>query len=248
MSLAALQLPQTMRSSRILIVEDNHNLALGLRNNFEIEGYEVDVAHDGVAGLEMAREHAPDLIILDLMLPRMEGYRVLRTLRDEGREMPVLILTARGEEAEKVRGLGLGADDYVTKPFGLMELLARVKAHLRRAREDVKTRVVPLPTVVKFGEIEVTPATHDVTLRGAPVALRPKEFDLLLALIRRQGGVVTRIELLREVWGYDETVVSRTVDTHVAELRRKLEEDPTNPRYVLTVRKTGYRLGVPLEV
>ena len=236
--------PLASRPSRILIVEDNHNLAIGLRNNLEIEGYEVEVAHDGVAGLEAARDRHPDLVILDLMLPGLEGYRVLRALRDEGREMAVLILTARGEEAEKVRGLGLGADDYVTKPFGLMELLARVKAHLRRAREDGRARTQPLAPVIRFGDVVVTPSTHDVSRAGAPVALRPKEFDLLLALVRRQGGVVTRLELLREVWGYDETVVSRTVDTHVAELRRKLEDDPTNPRYILTVRKTGYRLGV----
>ena len=247
MNLASNAVPRPARSSRILIIEDNHNLAVGLRNNFEIEGYDVDIAPDGIIGLEMAREQSPDLIILDLMLPRMEGYRVLRTLRDEGREMPVLILTARGEEAEKVRGLGLGADDYVTKPFGLMELLARVKAHLRRAREHTRSGAVPLPSVIRFGDVEVTPGTHDVTLRGSPVALRPKEFDLLLALIRRQGGVVSRLELLREVWGYDETVVSRTVDTHIAELRRKLEDSPVNPQYIVTVRKTGYRLGTPMQ-
>src|SRR5215212_3540201 len=180
---------------RVLIVEDNANLALGLRNNLEIEGYDVDVARDGAAGLAAARaEPAPDLVILDLMLPEMDGYRVLRTLRDEGREMPVLILTARGEETEKVRGLGLGADDYVTKPFGLMELLARVKAHLRRSRDEGRGRPQPLPTAIRFGDVVVSPSTHDVSRGGAPVPLRPKEFDLLLALIRRQGGVVTRLE------------------------------------------------------
>jgi len=230
--------------ARILIVEDNANLALGLRNNLEIEGYQVDVARDGVAGLAMARDGVHDLVILDLMLPRMDGYRVLEALRDDGHAMPVLVLTARGEEAEKVLGFRLGADDYVTKPFGLMELLARVRVHLRRAREASGRARAPLPACVRFGDVEVEPATHAVRRAGVPVALRPKEFDLVVALLRRRGGVVSRLELLREVWGYSEVVVSRTVDTHVAEVRRKLEDDPTEPRYLLTVRKVGYRLRV----
>jgi DNA-binding response OmpR family regulator len=234
--------------SRILVVEDNANLALGLRNNLEIEGYAVEVARDGVAALEMARAGAFDLVILDLMLPRLDGYRVLEALRAEGREMPVLILTARGEEAEKVLGFRLGADDYVTKPFGLMELLARVRAHLRRAgegarRAEGKVAATPAPeAVVRFGDVEVEPATWVVRRGGAPVSLRPKEFELLMALVRRRGGVASRLELLREVWGYADEVVSRTVDTHVAELRRKLEADPANPAHLLTVRKAGYRL------
>jgi DNA-binding response OmpR family regulator len=229
---------------RILLVEDNANLALGLRNNLEIEGYQVDVARDGVAGLAMARDGVHDLVILDLMLPRMDGYRVLEALREDGHAMPVLVLTARGEEAEKVLGFRLGADDYVTKPFGLMELLARVRVHLRRAREASRSARAPLPACVRFGDVEVEPETHAVRRAGVPVALRPKEFDLVVALLRRQGGVVSRLELLREVWGYSDEVVSRTVDTHVAEVRRKLEDDPTEPRYLLTVRKAGYRLRV----
>jgi DNA-binding response OmpR family regulator len=230
--------------ARILVVEDNTNLATGLRNNLEIEGYQVDVARDGWTGLEMAREGDHDLIILDLMLPRMDGYRVLEALRDDGHEMPVLILTARGEEAEKVLGFRLGCDDYVTKPFGLMELLARVRVHLRRAREGAKRTLPPLPARVTFGDVEVEPETHTVRRGGQPVSLRPKEFDLLIALLRRRGGVASRLELLREVWGYSSEVVSRTVDTHVAEVRRKLEDDPTEPKYLLTVRKAGYRLRV----
>jgi two-component system, OmpR family, alkaline phosphatase synthesis response regulator PhoP len=230
--------------ARILVIEDNTNLVTGLRNNLEIEGYQVDVARDGWTGLEMAREGEHDLIILDLMLPRMDGYRVLESLRDDGHEMPVLILTARGEEAEKVLGFRLGCDDYVTKPFGLMELLARVRVHLRRAREGTRRALPPLPARVTFGDIEVEPGTHTVRRAGEPVSLRPKEFDLLVALLRRRGGVVSRLELLREVWGYSSEVVSRTVDTHVAEVRRKLEEDPTAPKYLLTVRKAGYRLRV----
>jgi DNA-binding response OmpR family regulator len=232
-------------AARILVVEDNANLALGLRNNLEIEGYAVDVARDGVAALDMARASAPDLVILDLMLPGLDGYRVLEALRAEGRDMPVLILTARGEEAEKVLGFRLGADDYVTKPFGLMELLARVRTHLRRATERARRAAAcdgAAPAVVRFGDVEVEPATYVVRRGGAPVALRPKEFELLMALVRRRGGVASRLELLREVWGYADEVVSRTVDTHVAELRRKLEADASNPDYLLTVRKAGYRL------
>ena len=237
--------PDPLPVPRILVVEDNANLALGLRNNLEIEGYAVEVARDGVAALEMARAGHFDLVILDLMLPRLDGYRVLEALRAEGRGMPVLILTARGEEAEKVLGFRLGADDYVTKPFGLMELLARVRAHLRRAegaRQAPGAAVAAAPTVVRFGDVEVEPATWVVRRGGAPVALRPKEFELLMALVRRRGGVASRLELLREVWGYADEVVSRTVDTHVAELRRKLEADPANPAHLLTVRKAGYRL------
>ncbi|HXH63609.1 MAG TPA: response regulator transcription factor [Gemmatimonadales bacterium] len=223
---------------RILVVEDNPDLAYGLRNNLEIEGYDVDVVEDGTQGLARARVGGPDLIILDLMLPGMDGYRVLRALRDEGRRMPVLILTARGEEADKVRGLRLGADDYVTKPFGVLELLARVEALLRRTAPPGDGAGPP----ERFGVIEVIPASRSVLKSGKPVPLTPKEFDLLLALLHRQGAVATRMELLTEVWGYSAAVLSRTVDTHVAELRRKLESDPAAPKHILTVRKAGYRL------
>jgi two-component system, OmpR family, alkaline phosphatase synthesis response regulator PhoP len=223
---------------RILVVEDNPDLAYGLRNNLEIEGYDVDVVEDGTQGLARARVGGPDLIILDLMLPGMDGYRVLRALRDEGRRMPILILTARGEEADKVRGLRLGADDYVTKPFGVLELLARVEALLRRTAPPGDGAGPP----ERFGVIEVIPASRSVLKSGKPVPLTPKEFDLLLALLHREGAVATRMELLTEVWGYSAAVLSRTVDTHVAELRRKLESDPAAPKHILTVRKAGYRL------
>jgi DNA-binding response OmpR family regulator len=226
--------------TRILIVEDNRNLATGLRNNLEIEGYEVHVASDGTSGLALARSVAPDLIVLDLMLPGMDGYRVLRTLRDEGADTPVLILSARGEETDKVLGFHLGADDYVAKPFGLLELLARVDALLRRAAASrVKNK---LTDRVSFGDVEVDPGTHDVRRRGEPVTLRPKEYDLLIALLQHRGQVVSRGQLLEEVWGYSGEVYSRTVDTHVAELRRKLEDNAAEPRHILTVRKTGYRI------
>ena len=223
--------------SRLLVIEDNADLAYGLRNNLEIEGYEVEVAGDGARGLERVRAARPDLVILDLMLPELDGFRVLRAMRAEALAMPVLILTARGEESDKVRGLKLGADDYVTKPFGLLELLARVEALLRR-----NAPALPRPRAEQFGEVEIDRATRNVLRSGLAVDLAPKEYDLLLALFDRDGAVVSRLELMRRVWGYSDAVVTRTIDTHVAELRRKLEDDPAKPRYILTVRKVGYRL------
>jgi len=224
---------------RILIVEDNSDLAYGLRTGLEIEGYEVQVAENGETGLERARSWKPDLMMLDLMLPGLDGYRVLRSIRDSGSDVPVLILTARGEEADKVLGFRLGADDYVTKPCGVLELLARVGALLRRARVDRAPAAEPIE---RFGGVEIHPASRTVTKLGTPVALSPKEFDLLLALVRRRGAVASRVELLREVWGHRVEVMTRTVDIHIAELRRKLEDDPAQPRHILTVWKAGYRL------
>jgi two-component system, OmpR family, alkaline phosphatase synthesis response regulator PhoP len=226
---------------RVLIVEDNHDLAFGLRNNLEIEGYSVEVAEDGPTGLAAARKGSPDLIVLDLMLPGMDGYRVLRQLRDDGMDAPVLILTAKGEEADKVLGFRLGADDYVTKPFGLLELLARVEALLRRGRPAALGQA---PASFHFGGIEVALSTRTVTRGGQEVQLTPMEFDLLVALLQRQGAVASRLELLKQVWGHSSAVLTRTVDTHVGELRRKLEEDPATPRHILTVRKAGYRLAM----
>jgi DNA-binding response OmpR family regulator len=231
-----------MNAKRILLIEDNADLAYGLRNNLEIEGYQVDVAGDGAKGLTRARAAKPDLVILDLMLPGMDGFRVLRALRDDDQAIPVLILTARGEEADKVRGLRLGADDYVTKPFGVLELLARVEALFRRAASPRRNGHGPEPASLRFGEVEVLTPSRTVLRRGETVLLTPKEYDLLVALLRRDGACVTRVELLTEVWGYSAEVMSRTVDTHVAELRRKLEPDPARPAHIVTVRKTGYRL------
>ena len=227
--------------TRVLLVEDNADLAYGLRNNLEIEGYDVVVAEDGPSGLAALRGRGADLVILDLMLPGMDGFRVLKALREEGHTMPVLILTARGEEADKVRGLKMGADDYITKPFGLLELLARVEALLRRGRDGIDPAGGAAPRE-RFGDVEVEPRTRSVFRRGDPVDLAPKEFDLLLALLRAKGGVVTRLDLMTQVWGYSAAVVSRTVDTHVAELRRKVEDRPSEPQHILTVRKVGYRL------
>ncbi|MFN8574835.1 MAG: response regulator transcription factor [Gemmatimonadaceae bacterium] len=234
------------RVPTIAIIEDNETLALGLRSNLEYEGYRVLVAHDATTGRELLRSERPDLVILDLMLPDTDGYRLLRSWRDEGDQTPVLILTALGEEADKVRGFRFGADDYVTKPFGLMELLARIDALLRRAQRPVGAapagEAAAVASTLAFGDVHVDQSTRTVRRGGSEVALRPREFDLLVALVQRNGQVATRLDLLREVWGYDDSVMSRTVDTHVAELRRKLEADPSNPAHILTVLKTGYRI------
>ena len=227
-------------TARVLVVEDNPDLAYGLRNSLEIAGHDVVVAADGPEGVERARDSDPDVIVLDLMLPGMDGYRVLRTIREERLEMPVLILTARGEEADKVLGFRLGADDYVTKPFGVLELLARIDALLRRAGQW-REPATPIAQVERFGDVEVDVNARTVRRAGERVELTPKEFDLLVALLRRQGRVTTRTELLKAVWGYNASVVSRTVDTHVAELRRKLEIDAACPRHILTVWKVGYK-------
>ncbi len=228
--------------TRILVVEDNADLAYGLRNNLEIEGYEVDAAADGEDGLSRARQTgdaAPDLIILDLMLPKLDGFHVLRRLRGDGIDVPVLVLTARGEEADVVRCLRFGADDYVTKPFGILELLARVEALLRRTGGgDTESE----PRIQAFGDIEIDLAARGVKRRQREVSLTPKEFDLLVALLRRDGAVATRVDLIQEVWGYPSSVITRTVDTHIAELRRKLEDDPSAPRHIVTVPRVGYRL------
>jgi DNA-binding response OmpR family regulator len=225
--------------SSILLIEDNRDYAAALRANLEREGYEVSVAANGVDGLELARRSEPDLIILDLMLPAMSGYTVLQRLRDEGRDAPVLIMTALGTEEEKLRGFGLGADDYVVKPCGLLEILARVKVLLKRARGGVAAP----RTEVAVGDLSIDFGARVVRRGGVEIALRPKEFDLLAALVRHRGRVVSRADLLREVWGYAAGTESRTVETHLAALRERLGDDPQAPRYIVTVRRAGYKLG-----
>ena len=223
---------------RILLIEDNRDYAATLRANLEREGYQVSVAATGLAGLEAARAESPDLVILDLMLPGMNGFSVLQRLRDEGLDTPLLIMTALGAEEEKLRGFGLGADDYIVKPCGLLEILARVRALLKRARSGGGAR--PLP--VRVGDLAIDFATREVRRGDRVLALRPKEFDLLAALVRRRGAVVSRDALLREVWGYVAGTESRTVETHLAALRQRLGDDPRAPRYIATVRGAGYRL------
>jgi DNA-binding response OmpR family regulator len=225
--------------SRVLVIEDNRDLAFAVVSALESEGFEVIVAESGPEGVEKGQTATAEVIILDLMLPGFDGFRVLRTLRSNGVETPILILTAKGEEEDKVKGFRLGADDYVTKPFGAMELVARVDALTRRPRL-AKPRAAAAP-VDRFGEVEVNRASRTVERGGQPVALTPKEYDLLLALMNRSGAVTTRTELLTEVWGYQAGVSTRTGDIHVSELRKKLEKKPAEPKHILTVRKTGYR-------
>lgn len=229
--------------ARILIVEDAEDLALGLRANLEVEGYDVVLAHSGEEGLRAAQEAPPDLVILDLMLPRIDGYEVLTQLRRARMEMPVLILSARGEEVDRVRGFRVGADDYVTKPFGVLELMLRVRAILRRGPPRSGTDS-PQQVVRRVGEIEIDVEDRTIRRSGREILTTPRAFDLLLALLEKQGRVASRQELLRRVWGYADSVTTRTVDAHIAELRRKLEDDPASPQLILTVWKVGYRLRV----
>ena len=226
--------------SSILLIEDNRDYARTLQSNLEREGYEVSVASNGVEGLQLAKAQQPDLIILDLMLPAMNGFTVLQRLRDEGREAPVLIMTALGTEEEKLRGFGLGADDYVVKPTGLLEILARVKALLKRAGSGRS----PRNSEFQLGDLTIDFGARVVKRGARELALRPKEFDLLAALVRHRGRVVSRADLLREVWGYAPGTESRTVETHLAALRERLGDDPQSPRYIVTVRRAGYRIGV----
>jgi DNA-binding response OmpR family regulator len=231
--------------THILLIEDNPGFAEGLRQNLEFDGYRVTLAADVASSARAIAADPPDLIILDLMLPDGNGYDVLRTIRERDSVTPVLLLTALSEEAHKVRGFRLGADDYVTKPFGLLELLARIESLLRRSASG-SFAVVRLPPV-RFGDVQVDRDHRKVTRAGVVVPLTPKEYALLAALIARNSAVVAREELLREVWGYDPEVVSRTLDTHLAELRRKLERDPHHPRHILTLPKQGYRLVLGSE-
>jgi DNA-binding response OmpR family regulator len=224
--------------ARVLIVEDNADLAAGIQYNLSLEGYDTCIAEDGRRALTVAEQWSPDVILLDLMLPELDGYQVLQTLRARGVKTPVVILTAKAEEADKVRGFRLDADQYVTKPFGVLELLERVRALLRRSARDSAGGA---PPPLRFGDVVVDTSSRMVTRAGVACALTPKAYELLLALIRRAGAVATRNELLKEVWGYSAFVTTRTVDSHVAELRRKIEKDPANPRFVKTVWKVGYR-------
>ncbi|HEX9565814.1 MAG TPA: response regulator transcription factor [Gemmatimonadaceae bacterium] len=224
--------------ARVLVVEDQRDLATLLAHNLRQEGLDVRTVEDGSQAPGIVRTWRPDLIILDLMLPGMDGFDVLRAVRGDSQDVPVLILSARSEEQDRIRGFRLDADQYVTKPFSLVELLERVHALLRRSTRG------PAATqhgVLAFGDVTVDPAARTVTRGGLPITLSPKAFDLLLSLARREGRVASRVELLREVWGYGPLVLSRTVDSHVAELRRRLEADPANPMHILTVFKSGYR-------
>ena len=217
--------------SRILVVEDEPALLRGLQDNLKAESHEVITASDGEAGLKLARETKPDLIVLDLMLPKVSGYEICQKLRSEGVSTPILILTARGEEADRVLGLDLGADDYVTKPFSVRELMARVRALLRRAQ--------PSSGELRFADVVIEFQSYTATKSGRTIEMTRKEFGILKYLSSRAGVVVSRDELLNEVWGYDAFPTTRTVDNHIAGIRAKLEQG--EPRHLITVHGVGYK-------
>jgi two-component system alkaline phosphatase synthesis response regulator PhoP len=223
-----------MSEQRILIIEDEPDLLRGLALNLKAEGYGVLTATRGDAGVEQALRDRPELVLLDVMLPGMNGLDVCRELRRKGFEAPIIMLTAKAEEVDRVVGLEIGADDYVTKPFGIRELLARIRARLRRH--------APAAVALRLGPAEIDFDKHEATRAGQRVELTGKEFDVLRLLARHRGEIVTRDRLLEEVWGYETYPTTRTVDNHILRLRQKLEEDPSNPRYILSIYGEGYKL------
>jgi DNA-binding response OmpR family regulator len=224
----------------VLAIEDDPAILRGLADNLRFEGYDVITATDGETGYRLQQERKPDLILLDLMLPRMSGFEFCRKLRGEGIQTPVLMLTARSEEPDRVLGLDLGADDYVTKPFSVRELMARVRALLRRSQPS-SDGVPALPDELRFGDTEIDFRSYEARRSGAPVEMTRKEFAILRFLASRAGDVVTRDDLLNEVWGYESYPSSRTVDNHVAGLRAKLERDASQPEHIKTVHGVGYK-------
>jgi DNA-binding response OmpR family regulator len=224
--------------TKVLIVEDDPAILRGLADNLKFEKYDVLMATDGETGYRLHRAENPDLIVLDLMLPRMSGLELCRKLRTEGVQIPILMLTARSEEADRVLGLDLGADDYVTKPFSVRELMARIRALLRRT-----SSAKDLPNTLSFGDVEVDFLRYVARRRGKAVEMTRKEFAILRLLVARMGEVVTRDELLNEVWGVESFPVTRTVDNHIAGLRAKLEADPARPVYIRTVHGVGYKFA-----
>jgi DNA-binding response OmpR family regulator len=226
-----------LSGKRVLVVEDDPSIAIGLRINLESEGYLVDVAEDGEKGLELARSLDPDLIVLDVMLPKRNGLEVLHVLRGEGRTMPIIILSAKAAEMDKVAGLELGAEDYVAKPFSLAELLARVRAALRRGHAVPQER----RRGIVFGDVEVDVAARNVKRAGEPVEMTAREFDVLVCLVSERGRVLSRDDIFRRVWGPKHHGTPRTVDNFIQQLRAKLEVDPQEPAYIQTVRGVGYR-------
>jgi DNA-binding response OmpR family regulator len=227
---------EVRRVTKILIVEDEPNMVAGLRDNFEYEGYQVITAADGVEGLERALAESPDLVVLDVMMPRMSGLDVCKQLKARRASLPIIMLTARGQEVDKVVGLELGADDYVTKPFSIRELLARVKAVLRR------TQTVPREQErLSFGDVDVNLRTHQVQRNGKSVEFSAKEFELLKYFLCHPEETLSRDRLLDEVWGYEHYPTTRTIDAHIVRLRQKLEPNPEQPRFILTIHGVGYK-------
>ena len=223
-----------MPAEAVLIVEDDATMLRALKDNFEFEGYSVTTAADGQEGLESALDAPPDLIVLDIMLPKINGYEICRLLRGEGLEMPIIMLTAKGQESDVLLGLNLGADDYVTKPFSIKELLARANAFLRRRRQGKRQ-------TYRFGDCELNVSSRTLVRNGGEVALTPKEFGLLEFLVRHAGRALTRDEILRSVWGRGIFVTSRSVDRCIITLRKKIEPDPARPTHIKTTREIGYR-------
>ena len=224
-------------NEKILIIEDEEDLVKGLKINLADEGYEVDWASDGVAGLRKALEECPDLIILDIMLPKKNGLDICRELRQQKIGIPIIMLTAKGEEIDKVVGLEIGADDYMTKPFSIRELLARIKAHLRREKRERKTVV----EVYCFGDVEIDFNHFKVRRKGKELELTSLEMEILKYFIVHREEVITREALLDKIWGYEKYPTTRTIDNHILKLRKKIEEDPTHPKYILSVYGAGYR-------
>jgi two-component system alkaline phosphatase synthesis response regulator PhoP len=222
---------------KILIIEDELDLIKGLKLNLSDEGFEVDSAITGTDGLRKAVEKAPDLIILDIMLPEMDGLEVCRKLRQKNISTPVIMLTAKGEEIDKVVGLELGADDYITKPFSIRELIARIKARLRNAEREIK----PVPELYSFGDVEIDFAQFKVRRKGNELDLTSLELDILKYFIVHRGEVVSRNDLLDKIWGYESYPTTRTIDNHILKLRKKIEDDPSHPRYIISVYGGGYR-------
>jgi DNA-binding response OmpR family regulator len=226
--------------AKILIVEDEPEMVLGLKDNFEFEGFEVLTAADGASGLEKARSARPDLVLLDIMMPKLSGLEVCKLLRAEGFKKPIIMLTARGQEIDKVVGLELGADDYVTKPFSIRELLARVRAVMRRA-----AGVTSKLSRYRFADVELDFETYKGTKGGTPLEMSPREFELLRYLIERKGETVSRDQLLEDVWGYQSYPSTRTVDTHIAKVRAKIGDSGSEPRFILTIHGMGYKFVEP---
>ncbi len=230
--------PSEMSKRRVLVIEDDASIELGLRINLEAEGYEVVSAEDGEKGLSLLRQWQPDLVILDVMLPKLNGFQVLQMVRREGLTMPIIVLSARTGEMEKVTGLELGAEDYVAKPFSLAELLARVRAALRRGPRAVES---PHRAVHTFGGVRIDVAARTVTRSGAAVEITATEPDVLLCLIEARGVALSRDAIFSRVWGPNHHGTPRTIDNFIQQLRAKLEADPQRPRHLLTVRGIGYR-------
>ncbi len=231
-------------AARILIVEDDPSIQLGLRMNLESEGYQTSIAEDGAIAMTLLREEHWDLIILDVMLPKLNGYEVLTRMRSEGIHTPVLVLSARTGENDKVMGLDLGAEDYISKPFSVPELLARVRAALRRRANHNTDNNSNNDLSWNFGSVSVDPRTREVRLEGEPVELTVTEFNILLALARAAGRSLTREQIFEAVWGPEHHGTHRTIDNFVGQLRHKLEPDPASPQHLLTVRGVGYRLAL----